>query len=147
MPITATTVDAQKLTMDLYVCVLKEDIPKISANGFLRPFQVTGCQNNHIGLRESKADAFERGKKIFQHIADLENEVTFLRITFTAAGLAYFTNKIAGPNENFASQFHKKVYFRDCETDWKTWHFVGDLPLSCTDDISGTSLVSSQWID
>ena len=146
-PITASKVDASTLTMDFYICVLREDVQTISTNGFLRPFQVTGHLKNHIGLRESKRDAYDRATKIYLHMGDLENQVAFLQITFTAAGLAYFTQQLAGPKENFASKFHKRVYYSDSETDWKTWYFLGNLPLNCTDETTDTILVSSQWID
>ena len=37
--------------------------------------------------------------------------------------------RISAPEDHFASTLSKKVYFTDTKTDWKVWHFVGDLPL------------------
>ena len=65
-----------------------------------------------------------------------------LRICFTAAGLAEYATTVTTAQGNFKPKLYKNVY-NDSATDWKVWHFVGELPLS-ENDQHGQPLVATR---
>ena len=79
---------------------------------------------NYVALRECHEDVMERSK-----IIGVQRTPTRMaHVKFTCDGLAHYCTEPAGVDTQFATRFHKKTY--KGPTDWKTWHFIGDLPLA-----------------
>ena len=111
-----------------YKVVAVTEFPTFFPHGILR-LQETGAEQWQIGLCEYLVDAVERARKIYGLITKETHVV--LEITFSPLGLAHYTKICLGPNYCFQPLLHKKSY-RD-DTDWKVWHFHGDLPLQASD--------------
>jgi hypothetical protein len=116
------------------------ELRHILTDGTLR-LQGTGSEH-HIGLRENFADAVERTIWIFGSMNKDTHGV--LEITFTPFGLAHYGKICQGFDYRFQPMLQKSMY-RDA-TDWKVWHFHGDLPLQACDE-QGNVLITTRLME
>ena len=123
-----TSVQGLTTGLCLYKVVSLTEITTILSDGTLR-IEKTDGEKWKIGLRENLADAVERATKISGPI-NKESHVV-LEITFSPLGLAHYTRMYMGPDYRFQPMLQKMSYRGD--TDWKVWHFHGDLPLRASD--------------
>jgi hypothetical protein len=103
---------------------------------------------NYIGLRESLAGAVERRRKAWGEVEPerITDETHIgLKVIVTREGVADLVLRISAPEDHFASTLSKKVYFTDTKTDWKVWHFVGDLPLP-GHELYNEKVYTAEWI-
>ena len=105
----------------LLAAVHKDDILCIHATQTLWRRLLRG-DKPYIGLRERAEDAVERAEYFTKDTHKI------LKITFTTAGIAHFTTNTTGAAFHFASSLSKHIYNDD--TDWKVWHYIGDLRLN-----------------
>jgi hypothetical protein len=135
----STLVQGVTAGLCLYKVESKTEITTIISDGTLR-IEKTDGDKWKIGLRENLADAVERATKISGPIKDgvsqavleiSKESLVVLEITFTPLGLAHYTKMYTGPDYRFRPMLQKMSYRGD--TDWKVWHFHGDLPLRASD--------------
>jgi hypothetical protein len=113
-------------------------LTSFSRDGTIR-LQGTGSEQWKMGLRENLADAVERTTKIFGPMHKDTHGV--LEITFTPLGLGHYGKICQGLDYRFQPMLQKSTY-RDA-TDWKVWHFHGDLPLKASDE-HGNVLITTR---
>ena len=92
-----------------------------------------------MGLPKNKADA----TLFYTHLS--KDEHCVLEIRFSPPGLAYYTTTLLGSEFDFKPTLYK-VQYKDKNTDWGVWHFLGDMPLQSV-DMSGNSLIESTWLE
>jgi hypothetical protein len=115
------------MALVLYVIICKDDKAECVRNCAIPRRYVTPVKN-YIGLREKVSDAVERRQKIWGcAVTDDTHEV--LKVTVTLEGVADLVLRASASEDHFASTLYKKPYYRDKDTDWKVWHYIGDLPL------------------
>ena len=108
----------------LYVSVHRDDVNACQTTGLL-PRRYAGGRN-YIGLREKPEDALERASMLKTDDVSKSTHA-LLEWRLSAAALAHFVTTCSGPENHFASMLNKKTF--SGTTDWKVWHFLGDLPL------------------
>ena len=131
------------IALVVYVVVEKVDQCGIQAGRKLLQRYVSPGRS-YIGLREHASDAIERATYWSAEAATSATHIG-LKISFTAAGFAYFAMRSAGADHAYVPILNKQVY-RDTSRDWKVWHFLGDLPLDIVDD-HGEAMLVSEWVD
>ena len=136
-----TVVPGSPEGLRLYKVEAVTEMTHIVPDGTLR-LQGTGPEQWKIGLRETLVDAVERTTKISGPISKDTHVV--LEITFTPLGLAHYAKIYQGCDYGFQPMLQKKTY-RDA-TDWKAWHFHGDLPLQASDE-QGNVLITSRLME
>jgi hypothetical protein len=104
--------------------------------------QGTGSEQWKIGLHEILADAVKHTTKISSPINKDTHGV--LEITFTPLGLAHYGKICQDFDYRFQPMLQKNAY-RDA-TDWKVWHFHGDLPLQASDE-NGNVLITTKLME
>ena len=125
----------QTPALTLYLAVPFGDIENIATAGCVP------CTRGYIGLRESPAEALDRVRLATGVPADKDTHA-LLQIVFTCVGVAHFATTCAGLEQRYSPLLTKRTY-RD-DTDWKVWHFLGDLPLRLEHE-SGELMVFSSW--
>ena len=126
----------------LYVAlpVIDKDVV-LSHYGYI-PFRLATSNKFYVGLRENADDAIERFKQ-HKYFADhRKGSYVLFQVTFSAAGLAHYVTKSAGPEYNHSAILAKQTYWKDL-IDYGVWHFQGDLPLQASDE-QGVLLVSCE---
>ena len=136
-----TVVQGSPAGLLLYKVEAVSELPLIITDGTLRR-QGKGHQQWKIGLRENLADAVDRTTKIFGPM-DKDTHVV-LAITFTPLGLAHYGKICQGFDYMFQPMLQKSTYRE--ETDWKVWHFHGDLPLEASDE-QGNVLITTRLME
>ena len=114
--------------LSLYKVVGHAELPTIVAAGHLY-LRGEGPEQWNIGLRENLTDAIERENIVGEPVSKDTHVV--LEITFTTLGVAQYTKLCQGPDYHFQPTL-QKISYRGT-TDWKVWHFHGDLPLQAFD--------------
>ena len=135
------------MALVLYLIIRKADKDECVRQCAVQRRYVTP-KMNYIGLRESVAGAVERRRKAWGE--DEPEPVTDdthigLKVTVTREGVADLVLRISAPEDHFASTLSKKFYYGDKKTDWKVWHFVGDLPLQGHDSYD-EKVYTAEWI-
>ena len=77
-------------------------------------------------------------------LLDQEDTHVVLEITFTPLGLAHYAKICQGYDYGFQPMLQKRTY--PDATDWKVWHFHGDLPLQASDE-QGNVLITSRLME
>ena len=121
----------------VFAAVHKDDIPCIQATKTLWRRFLRG-DKPYIGLREGAEDAVERAEYFTKDTHKI------LKITFTTAGIAHFATSTADAAHNFAPLLSKHTY-KDA-TDWKAWHFIGDLNVNSYDS-RGVQLTRAEFCE
>jgi hypothetical protein len=134
--------DSAMCPLVLYVVINKVDQPGCVLQKKLARRHVTAAKN-YVGLRETEADAVQRREKSWTEKVTCETHV-LLKLTFTEVGLGRLTRQICPGVDFFTSRMYKKT-FTDPTTDWKIWHYVGDLPLQ-GDDADDETNFTAEWL-
>ena len=135
------------MALVLYLIVRKDDQAECVRENAVQRRYVTPTMN-YIGLRESLSGAVERRRKAWsEKVPDPVTDDTYigLRVTVTHEGVADLVLRISSPEDHFASTLSKKLYPSDKQTDWKVWHFVGDLPLEGHESYDA-KVYTAEWI-
>ena len=111
----------------LYLVLPQEDRAACEATGFV-PYRLATPGKHYVGLRENLFDAIQRFR-LRRHGAYVVETVKF-----TSEGLAHYTCSSSGPTSSFASVLAKQTYWGGDRTDYKVWHFNGDLPFKVHDE-------------
>jgi hypothetical protein len=136
-----TVVQGSPAALCLYKVVAVTEMSDIEPDGTLR-LQGTGSEQWKIGLRENLADAVERTTRTSGPINKDTHVV--LEITFSPLGLSHYAKICKGPDYRFQPML-QKITYRDA-TDWKAWHFHGDLPMQASDD-QGNVLITTRVME
>ena len=158
------------VTTDLivYKCIAVKEIPSLFPDGIVH-CQSTGPEQWEIALCENPADAVERTTKISDPVSKASH-VT-LEITFTPLGFAHYRKVCQGPDYHWQATMHigrsgtcetqrddmkvmetqkyadwKTGLTYHGDTDWKGWHFHGDIPLQASDE-QGNVLITTRIIE
>jgi hypothetical protein len=126
----------------LYVVINKGDKPECLLQKQLVRRFVT-AKGNYVGLREIEADAVERRATNWGETVTYETHEV-VKVTFTEVGLGRLTAQSCPGADFFTSRMYKKK-FNCTETDWKTWHYVGNLPLP-GDDAYDETIFTAVWL-
>jgi hypothetical protein len=130
------------MALVLYVIICKDDKAECLRNRAV-PRRYVTPHKNYIGFRETVGDAVERRKQIWRgEVTDDTCEV--LKVTVANEGVAYLVLRASAPEDHFASTLYKKPYYGDKITDWKVWHYIGDLPLQ-DHDTYDEKLYTAEW--
>ena len=129
----------------LYLVLPQADRAACEAFGFI-PCRLATPGKHYVGLRENLVDAIQRFGLRWH------GAYVVVRVKFTAEGLAHYTCSSSGPTHSFASMLAKQTYWEanwDAEiprTDYKVWHFNGDLPLE-VHDANGQELLVCEFCE
>ena len=97
----------------------------------------------YVGLREIAEDALQRAI-IGSHEPVNKHTHMLLRVHFTPHGLAHYCTCITSAEHWFSPLLTKKLFPGD-PTDWRVWHFHGDLPLQQSGP-DGIAYLSTEWM-
>ena len=137
-----TVVEGNSTGLRVYKVVKESNLLSIVSKGWLT-LQDCGTEQWKIGLRENLSDAIERESKCGGLVSKDTHIV--LEIVFSPVGIAYYTTQCQGSIYDFQPTLRKMSYRRDT-TDWKVWHFQGELPLEAHDE-QGNLLVTSRIME
>ena len=103
------------------------------------------CVGGHayIGLRERAEDALERACHWTDKPVNKDTHL-LLRVHFTAHGVAHYCTGTSSAEHSFSPVLTKKLFWKD-PTDWKVWHFHGDLPLGLSGP-GDIAYVTTEWM-
>jgi hypothetical protein len=135
------------MALVLYLVMHKDDQAACDEAKAVQRRYVTPWQN-YIGLRETLADAVDRRLKIWggEGIEPVTDDTHVgLRVTITSHGVDELVRRICAADDCFSSTLFKKIFPTDKKTDWKVWHFVGDLPLK-GHPLYDTNVYTAEWI-
>jgi hypothetical protein len=135
------------MALVLYLVMHKDEQAACDEAKAVQRRYVTPWQN-YIGLRETLADAVDRRLKIWggEEIEPVTDDTHVgLRVTITSQGVAELVLRICAAGDCFSSTLFKKKFSTDKNTDWKVWHFVGDLPLK-GHPLYDTDVYTAEWI-
>ena len=77
---------------------------------------------------EKVSDAMEGRQKIWRcAVTDDAHDV--LKVAVTLEGVADLVPWSSASEDAFGSTLYKKPYYRDKDTDWRVWHYIGGLHL------------------
>jgi hypothetical protein len=135
------------MALVLYLVIHKDDQVACELASAVQRRYVTPWAN-YIGLRETLADAVDRRLKIWggEEIEPVTDDTHVgLRVTITSHGVDELVRRISAPDDCFSSTLFKKKFPTDKKTDWKVWHFVGDLPLK-DHPLYDPNVYTAEWI-
>ena len=77
---------------------------------------------------EKVSDAMEGRQKIWRcAVTDDAHDV--LKVTVTLEGVADLVPRSSASEEAFGPTLYKKTYYRDKDTEWRVWRYIGGLHL------------------
>ena len=128
------------MPLTLYLAVAFDDVQACMMQNSV-PLRFVG-NRAYVGLREREADAFERASR---HAASSVTKDTYalLKVRFSDLGVAHYVTSFGDASQHFASILSKKTFTDG--TDWKVWHFYGDLPLR-SESHDGQVLLETEWL-
>jgi hypothetical protein len=100
----------------------------------------------YIDLRECYIDAFNQAKESYGDRKMSRDSHMLVRVYFSPGAILHYISEASGPEHDYASVLHKKIYYGDQDYDRKEWHFLGDLPLRSHDPF-WTSKVTTEWCE
>jgi hypothetical protein len=91
------------------------------------PTRFVNAKWKYVGLRETIEAAIKRRNDTWDEKVKAETHEV-LKVEFTEVGVGRLTIRACCGDDHFCSTLFKKK-FTDPTTDWKTWHYMGSLPL------------------
>ena len=125
----------------MFLAVDRDDYHVCCSGGKVPLRYVGDCE--YIGLREDIGAALARAALCSPETVTKATHLV-VRVHFTPLGLAHYGIATAGAEHCFSPLLTKKLYPND-PTDWRVWHFHGDLPLGHVGP-GGIAYLTTEWM-